>query len=150
MDGAFHDHVLAFNDLHCVFAAARSPDDHAIRFVRSLDDFERTSSGDNRQVAVDVGRRRIGGAFAFAAGRYAHAVEAILPVRGKRFGLAAVTRSVKSSIADRSGRAISSLGLGGSAPGQARPRPRTPRAKAQHRRTVRHLQQRLRPPPEEI
>jgi tetratricopeptide (TPR) repeat protein len=34
-----HDHLLAFNDLHCAFAAARSPDlDHAIRLVRSLDD----------------------------------------------------------------------------------------------------------------
>ena len=78
------DHLLAFNDLHCAFAAARSPDpDHAIRLVRSLDDYERVGSGDNRQVTAEVGRRLIDGALAFAAGRYAQAVEAILPVRGE-------------------------------------------------------------------
>ena len=79
-----HDHVLAFNDLHCAFAAARSPDPgHATRLVRSLDTYERVGSGDNRQVTAEVGRRLIDGALAFAAGRYAHAVEAILPVRGE-------------------------------------------------------------------
>jgi tetratricopeptide (TPR) repeat protein len=76
------DHLLAFNDLHCAFAAARSPDpDHAIRLSQSLDDYERHGSGDNREVTAEVGRRLIDGALAFAAGHYARAVESILPVR---------------------------------------------------------------------
>ena len=76
------DHVLAFNDLHCAFAAARSPDPgHAMRLSRSLDGYEREGSGDNRQVTSEVGRRLIDGALAFAGGDYARAVEAILPVR---------------------------------------------------------------------
>jgi hypothetical protein len=77
------DHLLAFNDLHCAFAAARSPDgDHAIRLSRSLDDYERRSSAENRRVTTEVGRHLIDGAFAFAGGDYARAVDAILPVRG--------------------------------------------------------------------
>src|SRR6202020_1685975 len=45
------DHLLAFNDLHCAFAAARSPDpDHVTRLRHSLDEYERTGSGDNPQV----------------------------------------------------------------------------------------------------
>ena len=77
-----HDHLLAFNDLHCALAAARSPDpDHVTRFIQSLDDYERVGSGDNRQVTVEVGRRLIDGALAFASGDYARAVAAILPVR---------------------------------------------------------------------
>jgi tetratricopeptide (TPR) repeat protein len=76
------DHVLAFNDLHCAFAAARSPDpDHAMRLSRSLDGYGRTGSGDNHQVTAEVGRRLIDGTLAFAAGDYARAVDAILPVR---------------------------------------------------------------------
>ena len=76
------DHLLAFNDLHCAFAAARSPDgDHTIRLGRSLDDYARLGSGDNRQVTSEVGRRLIDGALAFAGGDYARAVDAILPVR---------------------------------------------------------------------
>jgi hypothetical protein len=76
------DHLLAFNDLHCAFAAARSPDpDHATRLSHSLDDYGRLGSGDNRQVTAEVGRRLIDGALAFAGGDYAQAVEAILPVR---------------------------------------------------------------------
>jgi tetratricopeptide (TPR) repeat protein len=76
------DHLLAFNDLHCAFAAARSPNpDHAMRLSRSLSDYERLGSGDNRQVTVEVGRRLIEGMLAFACGDYARAVEAILPVR---------------------------------------------------------------------
>ena len=36
------DHLLAFNDLHCAFAAARSPDpEHISRLTRSLDDYAR-------------------------------------------------------------------------------------------------------------
>jgi tetratricopeptide (TPR) repeat protein len=76
------DHLLAFNDLHCAFAAARSPDgDHTIRLSRSLDEYARLGSGDNRQVTSEVGRRLIDGALAFAGGDYALAVDAILPVR---------------------------------------------------------------------
>ena len=76
------DHLLAFNDLHCAFAAARSPDpDHATRLSHSLDDYERLGLGDNRQVTAEVGRHLIDGALAFAGGDYAHAIEAILPVR---------------------------------------------------------------------
>jgi tetratricopeptide (TPR) repeat protein len=76
------DHLLAFNDLHCAFAAARSPDpDHTLRLSRSLDEYERLGSGDNRLVTVQVGRPLIDGALAFGRGDYARAVEAILPVR---------------------------------------------------------------------
>jgi tetratricopeptide (TPR) repeat protein len=78
------DHVLAFNDLHCAFAAARSPNpDHAMRLSRSLDEYLRLGAGDNRQVTAEVGRRLIDGALAFAAGDYARAVAAILPVRAR-------------------------------------------------------------------
>jgi hypothetical protein len=76
------DHLLAFNDLHCAFAAARSPEpDHAARLRQSLDDYERTGSGENRQVTSEIGRRLVDGSLAFAAGDYKRAVEAILPVR---------------------------------------------------------------------
>ena len=76
------DHLLAFNDLHCAFAAARSPDpDHAARLRQSLDEYERSGSGENRQVTSEIGRRLIDGALAFAAGDYERAVDAILPVR---------------------------------------------------------------------
>lgn len=76
------DHVLAFNDLHCALAAARSPDPgHAIRLARSLDDYERLGSGDNRRVTAEVGRRLIEGVLAFARGDFARAVDEILPVR---------------------------------------------------------------------
>ena len=51
------DHLLAFNDLHCAFAAARSPDpDHVARLRQSLDEYERMGSGDNRQVTSEIGR----------------------------------------------------------------------------------------------
>src|SRR5271168_605500 len=76
------DHVLAFNDLHCAFAAARSPDPgDAGRLIRSLNDYERLGSGDNRQVTAEVGRRIIDGVLAFAGGDPARTVEVILPVR---------------------------------------------------------------------
>jgi tetratricopeptide (TPR) repeat protein len=76
------DHLLAFNDLHCAFAAARSPEpEHVARLNRSLDDYERVGSGDNRQVTAEVGRRLIHGVLAFAGGDYAGAVGAILPIR---------------------------------------------------------------------
>ena len=76
------DHLLAFNDLHCAFAAARSTEpDHAVRLRQSLDEYERMGSGENRQVTSEIGRRLIDGALAFAAGDYRRAVEAIQPVR---------------------------------------------------------------------
>jgi hypothetical protein len=76
------DHLLAFNDLHCAFAAARSPEpDYAARLRQSLDEYERLGSGENRQVTSEIGRRLIDGALAFAAGDFKRAVEAIQPVR---------------------------------------------------------------------
>jgi tetratricopeptide (TPR) repeat protein len=76
------DHVLAFNDLHCAFAASRSPDPDDVRRVRrSLDDFARDGRGHNRQVTAEVGRPLIEGALAFARGDYARAIDAMLPVR---------------------------------------------------------------------
>jgi hypothetical protein len=76
------DHLLAFNDLHCAFAAARSPEPaHAARLRQSLDEYERVGSGENRQVTSEIGRRLIDGVLAFAANDYKRAVEAILAVR---------------------------------------------------------------------
>ncbi len=76
------DCLMAFNDLHCAFAAARSQDpDDVERLSRSLDACERSGAGDNRKVMVEIGRRLIDGALCFAAGDYRGAVEAILPVR---------------------------------------------------------------------
>jgi tetratricopeptide (TPR) repeat protein len=78
------DHVLAFNDLHCALAAARSTDPGNVeRFRRSLDAYERLGSGDNMKVTAEVGRRLIEGVLAFAAADYALAVEATLPVRNE-------------------------------------------------------------------
>jgi tetratricopeptide (TPR) repeat protein len=80
------DHVLAFNDLHCAFAAGRSPDpDHGPRLARSLDGYVRAGAGDNRQVTAEVGLRLVDGALAFARGDHARAVEAMLPVRNEAF-----------------------------------------------------------------
>jgi tetratricopeptide (TPR) repeat protein len=80
------DHVLAFNDLHCSLAAARSKDPRDVeRLRRSLDDFERHGVGHNRQVTAEVGRALIDGALAFADNDYRSAVEAILPVRYDAF-----------------------------------------------------------------
>ncbi len=80
------DHVLAFNDLHCALAVARSlnPDDLG-RFLRSLDAYERHGSGHNRLVTAEVGRRFIDGCLAYAAGDWRRAVESILPVRFESF-----------------------------------------------------------------
>jgi tetratricopeptide (TPR) repeat protein len=76
------DHLLAFNDLHCAFAAARSPEPgHAARLRHSLDEYERLGSGENWQVTSEIGRRLIDGVLAFAANDYKRAVEAILAVR---------------------------------------------------------------------
>ena len=76
------DHVLAFNDLHCAFAAARSPDrGDAERIVRSLDDYVAQGRGHNREVTETVGRPLIEGVLAFGREDYARAIAAILPVR---------------------------------------------------------------------
>ena len=80
------DHVLAFNDLHCALAAARSPNkDDLGRFRRSLDAYERHGSGHNRLVTAEVGLRFIDGALAYAAGDWRRAIDAILPVRFETF-----------------------------------------------------------------
>jgi tetratricopeptide (TPR) repeat protein len=76
------DHVLAFNDLHCALAAARSPDpEDAARFRRSVEAFAREGSGHNARVTAEVGLPLIEGILAFAAGEDARTVERILPVR---------------------------------------------------------------------
>ena len=76
------DHVLAFNDLHCALAAARSPDaSDAARFHRSAETFAREGRGHNRRVTAEVGLPLFQGMLAFARGDYAAAVEHILPVR---------------------------------------------------------------------
>ena len=82
-----NDHVLAFNDLHCALAAARSPDpDDVMRMRRSLDDEARRENGHyGREVMAEVGRPLIEGVLAFADGDYRGAVEAILPVRYAAF-----------------------------------------------------------------
>jgi tetratricopeptide (TPR) repeat protein len=80
------DHVLAFNDLHCALAAARSPNsDHLSRFWRSLDAYERQGAGHNRLVTAEVGRRFIEGVVAFAQRDWGRAIDAILPVRFETF-----------------------------------------------------------------
>ena len=142
-----HDHLLAFNDLHCAFAAARSSDpDHAPRFIQSLDDYERTGSGDNRQVTAEVGRGLIDGALAFASGDYPRAVEAILPVRAQaiRIGGSHAQRDIVNltliAAAERSGRWSVARALLAE---RARARP-TNGIQARHRRTLGHIQRRLR------
>ena len=118
------DHLLAFNDLHCAFAAARSPDpDHVTRLRQSLDDYERMGSGDNRQVTSEIGRRLIDGALAFAAGDYARAVEAILPVRddcGQNRRQPCAARCHQFN-ADRRSRTLGPIGLGAGASWRTRP-----------------------------
>jgi hypothetical protein len=78
------DHVLVFNDLHIALALARAGDAEGVaRLRRSLDDYQRHGGGDNKEITVDVGRRLIDGALAFAQGDHANAVQAILPIRYK-------------------------------------------------------------------
>ncbi len=80
------DHVLAFNDLHCALAVARSPNkDDLGRFRRSLDEYERHGSGHNRLVTAEVGLRFIDGVLAYAAGDWGRTIDAILPVRFETF-----------------------------------------------------------------
>jgi len=104
------DHVLAFNDLHCALAAARSPDaGDAERFCRWLDAYEREGAGHNRQVMAEVGRRLIEGMLAFAAGDYERTIGEILPARAAaaRIGGSHAQRDIVSQTlivaAERSG-----------------------------------------------
>jgi hypothetical protein len=77
-----HDHLLAFNDLHLAFAAARSGDRRQVALLtESLDSYAREGRGDNVAVTAEVGRRLIDGVLAFAAQDYEAAIETILPVR---------------------------------------------------------------------
>ena len=79
-----HDHVLVFNDLHLALAVARAGDrDGVKRLLASLDAYERDGHGDNCDITIDVGRRVVDGALAFAEGDYARVIERILPVRYK-------------------------------------------------------------------
>jgi hypothetical protein len=83
------DHVFAFNDLHLALAAARSPDrDDAERVRVSLETYVRTGAGDNRDVAAAIGQPLVEGILKFAAGDYAGALDAMLPVarRALRIG----------------------------------------------------------------
>jgi hypothetical protein len=76
------DHVLAFNDLHCALAAARSPDAGDVkRMQNSLDAYVEHGRGHNAKITAQIGRQLIEGALRFADGDYAGSVEAILPVR---------------------------------------------------------------------
>lgn len=78
------DHVLVFNDLHIALAVSRAKDSEGVRRLRqSLDRYERDGKGDNREVTVDVGRRIVDAALAFAEGDYRRVVDLILPVRYK-------------------------------------------------------------------
>ena len=138
------DHLLAFNDLHCAFAAARSPDpDHVTRLRRSLDDYERTGSGDNRQVTAEVGRRLIHGVLAFAGGDYAGAVDAILPIRrdAVRIGGSHAQRDIINltliAAAERSGQWTSARAL----LHERVPVRATPRTKARYAQALRQTEQ---------
>ncbi len=75
-----HDHTLAFNDLHLAFAAARDPG-LAAQWRDSLDAFAGEAEGDNAVVMTAVGRPLIDAMLDFGEGRFAQAVEAIVPLR---------------------------------------------------------------------
>lgn len=78
------DHVLVFNDLHIALAVSRAKDGEGVRRLRrSLDRYEKDGAGDNREITVDVGRRLVEAALAFAEGEYRRVIELILPVRYK-------------------------------------------------------------------
>jgi tetratricopeptide (TPR) repeat protein len=78
------DHVLVFNDLHIALAVSRAKDSEGTRRLRqSLARYERDGKGDNRDITVDVGRRLVDAALAFAEGDYRRVVDLILPVRYK-------------------------------------------------------------------
>jgi tetratricopeptide (TPR) repeat protein len=75
-----HDHVLAFNDLHLALALGGDAK-LAAMLSESLDAFASEAEGDNAIVMAQVGRPLIDAMLAFAQGRYAEAVEGILPLR---------------------------------------------------------------------
>ncbi len=78
------DHAFSFNDLHIVFAAARSRNSSHLKQVQeSLDKYERDGDGDNHQVYRAVGKALIEGVISFSQGRYREAIDALLPVRHK-------------------------------------------------------------------
>jgi tetratricopeptide (TPR) repeat protein len=78
------DHVLVFNDLHIALAVSRAKDGEGVRRLRrSLDRYEKDGVGDNRDITVDVGRRIVEAALAFAEGEYRRVIDLILPVRYK-------------------------------------------------------------------
>jgi hypothetical protein len=78
------DHVLVFNDLHLALAVSRAKNGEGVRRLRrSLDHYERDCAGDNRDVTIDVGRRLVDAALAFAEGEYKQVIDLILPVRYK-------------------------------------------------------------------
>lgn len=78
------DHVLVFNDLHIALALSRAEDGEGVRRLRqSLDRYEREGKGDNRDITVDVGRRIVDAALAFAEGDYRRVIDRILPIRYK-------------------------------------------------------------------
>jgi tetratricopeptide (TPR) repeat protein len=138
------DHVLAFNDLHCAFAAARSPNSGDVgRFRDSLDAYERLGSGDNLLVTAEVGRRLIDGVLAFAGGDAARAVEAILPIRREavRIGGSHAQRDIVNltliAAAERSGQWSLARALLAE---RAAVRP-TPRTKARHASALRNVAQ---------
>ena len=120
------DHVLAFNDLHLALAASRSenPDDARACAARSTIT-SASGVGDNREVTVEVGRRLIDGALAFAEGDYAAAVEAILPVAlsGDPHRRQPRPARHRQPDADRRGRAFGPVESGARAARRARRRP---------------------------
>ncbi|QYA17026.1 tetratricopeptide repeat protein [Rhizobium sp. AB2/73] len=76
------EHVLAFNDLHIAFCAARSDDaDDATRLRASLDRYDREGTGDNHRITRSIGREIIEAMLAFGEGNYGRCVDLILPLR---------------------------------------------------------------------
>jgi tetratricopeptide (TPR) repeat protein len=75
------DHILAFNDMHIAFCAARSGNQHRLQVLGSLDDYQATGSGDNHAVTVSVGRQVVEAVLAFGAEDYAKTVDLLLPIR---------------------------------------------------------------------
>ena len=109
--GHVDEHVLVFNDLHLALAVSRADNAEGVqRLRRSLDAYARDGIGDNRDITVDVGRRLVDGALAFAEGDYARSIELILPVRYKviRIGGSHAQRDLVTqtliAAAERSGR----------------------------------------------
>ncbi|MBV8439803.1 MAG: tetratricopeptide repeat protein [Hyphomicrobiales bacterium] len=138
------DHVLAFNDLHCALAAARSKDPGDVeRLRRSLDEFGCHGVGHNRRVTAEVGRALIDGALAFGDNDYRRAIEAILPVRYEAFRIGGshaqrdIVNQTLIAAAERSGQWSLARALLAE---RVAVRP-TPRTKAQHEKAARRAAQ---------